>query len=104
MTAISRGLGRGFDALIPKDFDASILVGDDERVQKLSIDVLTPRAEQPRQYFDEGALRELADSIRTHGVLLPLVVTPTGDGKYRIIAGERRWRAATIAGLNMLPA
>ena len=104
MTAMRRGLGRGFDALIPKDFDASILVSEDERVQKLPIDAFTPRAEQPRQYFDETALQELADSIRTHGVLLPLVVTPTVEGKYRIIAGERRWRAANMAGLKLLPA
>lgn len=104
MTSISRGLGRGFDALIPQDFDPSILVAEDERVQKLAIDSLAPRAEQPRQYFDETALQELAESIRTHGVLLPLVVTPTGDGNYMIIAGERRWRAANMVGLKTLPA
>lgn len=98
------GLGRGFDALIPQNFDSSILVAEDERVQKLAIDTITPRTDQPRQSFDETALRELADSIRTHGVLLPLVVTAAGDGKYQIIAGERRWRAAKIAGLTTLPA
>ncbi len=98
------GLGRGFDALIPQDFDSSILVGEDERVQKLATDALLPRSDQPRQHFDETALAELADSIRTHGVLLPLVVTPAGDGTYRIIAGERRWRAAKLAGLPSLPA
>ena len=98
------GLGRGFDALIPQDFDSSILVGEDERVQKLATDALLPRNDQPRQHFDETALAELADSIRTHGVLLPLVVTPAGDGTYRIIAGERRWRAAKLAGLPLLPA
>ena len=98
------GLGRGFDALIPQNFDASILVAEDERVQKLPIEALSPRAEQPRQHFDETALQELADSIRTHGVLLPLVVTSKGDGTYQIIAGERRWRAAKIAGLKTLPA
>lgn len=104
MTSVPHGLGRGFDALIPKDFDTSILAGEGERVQKLAIDKLTPRAEQPRQYFDETALRELADSIRTHGILLPLVVTPLADGKYQIIAGERRWRAANMVGLKTLPA
>jgi len=104
MTKPARGLGRGFGSLIPQDFDASILVNEDERVQKLAIDALLPRGEQPRQHFDETALRELADSIRTHGVLLPLVVTSSGDGTYQIIAGERRWRAAKIAGLGVLPA
>ncbi len=98
------GLGRGFDSLIPQNFDNSILVAEDERVQKLDIQLLAPRAEQPRQYFDETALDELADSIRTHGVLLPLVVTAKDDGTYQIIAGERRWRAAKLAGLKTLPA
>lgn len=98
------GLGRGFDALIPQNFDSSILVAEDERVQKLPIDSITPRSDQPRQNFDETALQELADSIRTHGVLLPLVVTVIGGGKYQIIAGERRWRAAKMAGLKTLPA
>jgi ParB family transcriptional regulator, chromosome partitioning protein len=98
------GLGRGFDALIPQNFDSSILVAEDERVQKLAVESLVPRTDQPRQSFDEAALQELADSIRTHGVLLPLVVTTLGNGKYQIIAGERRWRAARIAGLKTLPA
>ena len=102
--AQQHGLGRGFDSLIPQNFDASILVSEDERVQKIAIEQLSPRAEQPRQHFDETALEELADSIRTHGVLLPLVVTAKGDGTYQIIAGERRWRAAKIAGLKTLPA
>jgi ParB family chromosome partitioning protein len=104
MTKPSRGLGRGFDTLIPQDFDASILVSEDERVQKLAVDLLVPRAEQPRQYFDKAALEELANSIRVHGVLLPLVVMPVGNGTYQIVAGERRWRAAKIAKLSTLPA
>lgn len=103
MTKTARALGRGFDALIPQDFDASILVNGDERVQKLPVDALLPRNDQPRQHFDEAALRELADSIQTHGVLLPLVVTAAGDGTYRIVAGERRWRAAKIAEVRTLP-
>lgn len=104
MATPSHGLGRGFDALIPHDFDSSILVAEDERVQKLAVDSLSPRSEQPRQNFDEHALDELADSIRTHGVLLPLVVMPAAEGKYQIIAGERRWRAARRAGLKAVPA
>lgn len=104
MAKAPRGLGRGFGALIPQDFDASILVREDERVQKISINAIVPRADQPRHHFDEGALQELADSIRAHGVLLPLVVTAVEEGKYQIIAGERRWRAAKLAELAALPA
>lgn len=103
MARTARGLGRGFDALIPQDFDASILVREDERVQKIAIDAIVPRSDQPRRTFDETALRELANSIETHGVLLPLVVTATGEGAYQIIAGERRWRAAKMAKLSTLP-
>lgn len=103
-TKTVHGLGRGFDSLIPQNFDTSILVAEDERVQKLPIDKILPRTDQPRQHFDEAALEELADSIRTHGVLLPLVVTAMDGGTYQIIAGERRWRAAKIAKLETLPA
>ncbi len=103
MAKAARGLGRGFDALIPQDFDASILVREDERVQKIAVDAIVPRADQPRRHFDETALQELSASIRMHGVLLPLVVTPAGDGAYQIIAGERRWRAAKMAELATLP-
>jgi ParB family chromosome partitioning protein len=103
MTSPSRGLGRGFDSLIPQNFDTSILLNEDERIQKLAIDKLVPRNGQPRQHFDETALQELANSIKTHGILLPLVVIPHKDGTYRIIAGERRWRAAKMAKLSILP-
>jgi len=102
--ATPRGLGRGFDSLIPQNFDSSILVSEDERVQKLPIEQIVPRADQPRQNFDDTALQELADSIRTHGILMPLVVTAREGGTYQIIAGERRWRAAKIAELKTLPA
>ncbi len=104
MPKTAHGLGRGFDALIPQNFDTSILIAEDERIQKLPTGKITPRADQPRQHFDETALHELADSIRTHGILSPLVVTSHGDGTYRIIAGERRWRAAMMVGLETLPA
>lgn len=100
----ARGLGRGFDALIPKDFDSSILLDEAERIQKLAVDAVLPNKAQPRQIFDDTALAELADSIREHGILQPLVVTPADGGTYRIIAGERRWRAAKLARLNTVPA
>ena len=96
-------LGRGFDSLIPKNFDSSILASDEERIKKIDISLLEPNPEQPRLHFDEQALQELADSIKQHGILQPLVVTPNDD-KYYIIAGERRWRAAKIAGIKTVPA
>jgi ParB family chromosome partitioning protein len=100
----ARGLGRGFDSLLPQNFDASVLVDERERVQKLAISDISPNLQQPRKHFDEQALDELASSIKHHGLLQPIVVTPTGEGKYEIIAGERRWRAATKAGLDTISA
>jgi ParB family chromosome partitioning protein len=99
----STGLGRGFGSLIPQNFDDSILLDEHERVHRLPLDKLSPGASQPRQHFDESALAELAASVKQHGILQPLVVTPKGDG-YHIIAGERRWRAAKIAKLATVPA
>jgi ParB family chromosome partitioning protein len=97
------GLGRGFDALIPKDVDTALLFDDQERIQKLAVAALEPNPHQPRTTFDEEALQQLADSIKQYGILQPLVVTPQGAGKYAIIAGERRWRAAQLAGESRVP-
>lgn len=99
----STGLGRGFGSLIPQNFDDSILLDEHERVHRLALDKLSPGASQPRQQFDDTALAELAASIKQHGILQPLVVTPQGNG-YHIIAGERRWRAAKLAKLASVPA
>jgi len=98
------GLGRGFDSLIPQNYDNSLLLNEDERVQKLPIEKVRARSDQPRQHFDDAALKELAESIKNHGILLPLVVTAIKDGGYQIIAGERRWRAAKLAKLHTVPA
>lgn len=98
------GLGRGFESLLPSDFDKSILLTADDRVEKIPIDKLATSPYQPRKHFDESALKELAESIKNHGIVQPLVVTPIKDGKYTLIAGERRWRAAEIAGLQTVPA
>jgi len=100
---LSHGLGRGFDALIPQNFDSSLLMNEGERIQKVATADVVPSKQQPRQHFDDVALKELANSIQQHGILQPLVVTQAADGKYRIIAGERRWRAAQLAKLSMLP-
>lgn len=102
--AVKSGLGRGFDSLIPQNFDNSLLLDEQDRVQRLAVDSLSPGSSQPRQHFDTEALEGLAASIRQHGVLQPLVVTPNGAGKYSIIAGERRWRAAKLAKLKSVPA
>ncbi|HSD56467.1 MAG TPA: ParB/RepB/Spo0J family partition protein [Candidatus Saccharimonadales bacterium] len=103
-TAKKSGLGRGFDALIPQDFDKSILLEDNERVQKIAVEELKANPNQPRQHFDKQALEQLAESIKNHGVVQPLVVTPNKDGGYAIIAGERRWRASQLANLKKVPA
>lgn len=97
------GLGRGFDTLIPQDFDKSLLADDYERVQKIAVEELSPNPHQPRQHFDKQMLEQLAESIKNYGILQPLVVTPVGNG-YAIIAGERRWRASQLAGLKKVPA
>ena len=98
------GLGRGFDSLIPQNFDNSILLDEGERIQKLALSAISPNKDQPRQQFDESSLKELAESIKNHGILQPLVVTETSKGAYRIVAGERRWRAAGLAKLSSVPA
>ncbi len=102
--ASNRGLGRGFDTLISNDFDKSLLLTSDDRIEKIPVDQLQASPYQPRRHFDEIALAELAASIKQHGVVQPLVVTPVKDGIYTLIAGERRWRASLIAGLKTVPA
>ncbi|MGH7904389.1 MAG: ParB/RepB/Spo0J family partition protein [Candidatus Dormibacteraceae bacterium] len=93
----ARGLGRGLDALIP-------LSASGEAVPELvAVDQVRPSPEQSRRRFDAEALRELADSISAHGLLQPVLVRRMSDG-YELIAGERRWRAAQMAGLTRMPA
>lgn len=92
-----RGLGRGLDALIPE-----VRVEPGERLQQVAVSAIQPNPYQPRRSFDEQALRELAESITAHGVLQPLVVRERPGG-YDLVAGERRWRAAQIAGLSDVP-
>lgn len=97
-----KGLGRGFDALIPTDFDNSILDEPSEKVQKVDRTKVRPNPDQPRKHFDDQALTELSASIKQYGIVQPLVVTQHDKG-YIIIAGERRWRAAGLAGLDKVP-
>ena len=103
------GLGRGFDSLIPDElldesFDPT--AGEDDVVsdlRQIKIDEIFADPDQPRRQFDETAIEELAHSLKLHGVLQPIVVTPRNDGGYMIVAGERRYRAAKKAGLSKLP-
>lgn len=97
------GLGRGFDTLIPTNFDNSLLLDEQERIQKLLITDVKPGKQQPRTEFDPKLLKELASSIKQHGILQPLIVR-NESGTYYIVAGERRWRAAQEAGLTHVPA
>jgi ParB family transcriptional regulator, chromosome partitioning protein len=99
-----RGLGRGFEALISDDFDKSLLLTSEDRIEKIPLGQLQANPYQPRKHFDETALRQLAASIKRHGIVQPLVVTPLKNGTYGLIAGERRWRAAGLAGLEAVPA
>lgn len=104
-----KGLGRSFDSLIPTDlldesFDPSAGQNDQtSELRYLKLSEITTDPNQPRRHFDEAAIAELTASIAEHGVLQPVVVTVNGQG-YQIVAGERRYRAATEAGLEKIPA
>jgi len=104
-----KGLGRGFDALIPtdlvdEDFDPTAKQDKKEsELKSIKISEIFPDEEQPRRDFAPEAMEALAASIKEHGVLQPIVVTKE-EGKYKIVAGERRWRASKIAGLDKIPA
>ncbi len=105
----SKGLGRGFDALIPTDLvdeEFDLTATEDKReseLKQIKVSEIYPDEEQPRRDFAPEALDALAASIKEHGVLQPIVVTKEDD-KYKIVAGERRWRASKIAGLEKIPA
>ena len=99
-TAPSRGMGRGLAAILavgdPADQGAEL--------RELAVELVRPNPSQPRKAFDDGALQALADSIRERGVLQPVLVRPVAGGTYELVAGERRWRAAQLAGLEKVPA
>lgn len=94
-------LGTGLDALFGEDL--SLEEENEETVFELPVVKIEPREDQPRRRFDEEALEELAESIRQHGLIQPITVRPEENGFYQIIAGERRWRAARLAGLETIP-
>jgi ParB family chromosome partitioning protein len=90
-----KALGRGLDALIPAE--------PTQGLREVPVDRIEPNPDQPRQRFERSALESLAQSIRDHGLMQPLVVNAVGDDRYRIIVGERRWQAAKLAGLQSVP-
>ncbi len=106
---MAKGLGRGFESLIPTDIvedDFDITLSEDSsksQLTELDLTKITPETDQPRKDFSEEALAALADSIREHGVLQPIVVVAESN-KYKIVAGERRYRASKMAGLDKIPA
>lgn len=100
MAAKKGGLGRGLDALFA---DNAVEDGGSSSAVKLKLMDIEPNRDQPRKNFDEDALSELAQSIAEHGIIQPILVRPLADGGYQLVAGERRWRAARLAGLTEVP-
>ncbi|MGN0221227.1 MAG: ParB/RepB/Spo0J family partition protein [Prevotella sp.] len=95
------GSGKGLDALIDT---TEVKTQGSSNLNEIPLHAISPNPNQPRREFDEQALQELANSIREIGIIQPITLRQTGDGKYQIIAGERRWRASQIAGLETIPA
>jgi len=122
MSKQQRGLGKGLGALLGGDADLSQIrkpvgyvnkevvssaqpqQGGTADIMRIPVDMIEPNPFQPRMNFDQEALDELADSIRTLGLIQPITVRRKADGRYQIISGERRFRAGRLAGLDMMPA
>ena len=98
MVKLNKGLGRGLDALLSGNVKEQ-----DDVLRELKVGQLKPGKYQPRSRMDEASLNELAASIKAQGVMQPILARPLPEGNYEIIAGERRWRAAQLAGLNQVP-
>lgn len=96
-----KGLGRGLETLLPQ---SEVHTDGGSSINEIPLNYIEPNPDQPRQDFDADALNELADSIRENGIISPITLRQLGACKYQIIAGERRWRAAEIAGLKHIPA
>lgn len=100
MSSLNKGLGKGLGALLSVQ---GIPEQEKDSVVELKMNDISPNSEQPRKHFNEDLLNELSDSIKENGVIQPIIVTKRGTG-YRIVAGERRWRASRLAGLSVIPA
>jgi ParB family chromosome partitioning protein len=96
-----RGMGRGLSAILAVSSERA---SRDDDLRALPVELIAPNRRQPRRAFDDGALEALAGSLRERGVLQPVLVRPVAGGTYELVAGERRWRAARIAGLQTIPA
>ena len=106
MATKKRGLGRGLNALLggSETVEAMMVPQQGDELKDVDVDLIQRGPWQPRTHFDEEALQELADSIATQGVIQPIVLRASAGGRYEIVAGERRWRASQLAGLDRVPA
>ena len=104
MARRSSGLGRGLDAIFLDNTITENTADKENTITTLKISLVDPKSDQPRKYFDKDALEELANSITENGLLQPILVREYGEGRYQIIAGERRFRASKLAGLTEIPA
>ena len=101
---MKKGLGKGLESIFADNYVEMPVSARDSGVQKLRISEIEPKNDQPRKYFDTESLTQLSESIAQHGLIQPIIVRESGGGFYQIIAGERRWRAAKMAGLTEIPA
>ena len=99
-----RALGKGLDALLPRPASASTGDAEGGRPREIPIDLVEPNPFQTRSHVNEEQLAELAASIAANGVVQPVLVRPLANGRFQLIAGERRWRASRLAGKNTVPA
>lgn len=104
MAKKNSGLGRGLDAIFLDNALNEETTHSEDKISHLKISMVDPKSDQPRKYFDKEALEQLADSIVENGLLQPILVREYGEGRYQIIAGERRFRASKLAGLTEIPA
>ncbi|MDR1067037.1 MAG: ParB/RepB/Spo0J family partition protein [Clostridiales bacterium] len=104
MAPSKKGLGKGLGALIAAPEQNDFSKSDGDGVINIDINKIEPNSEQPRKRFDIDSINDMAESIRAHGVIQPVIVKSAGDGFYSLIAGERRWRAARVARLDAIPA
>jgi ParB family chromosome partitioning protein len=100
-----KALGQGLDALLGEEIDITAPNGRaGEGIRSIPVNLLIPNPDQPREHFDGEALKELAESIRQQGVIQPVLAEERADGRFMLVAGERRWRACSLAGLDEIPA